>query len=111
MLMILMLIQFYYIKNNTKIFQFITFYTKKIMDAKSLGIRFDKVEGIIKIYDGSRYLKLSDSYNEVFYWINSITYNAIFYRINYLISKKGVLQSVLIIILEESELIHVILYL
>ena len=73
------------------------------MDAKPLGIRFEKVEAIIKVYDGSRYLKLSDSYNEVFYWINSITYNAIFDRINHFISKKGVLQTVLIIILEESE--------
>ena len=29
---------------------------KKFMDAKPLRIRFDKVEGVIKIYGGIRYL-------------------------------------------------------
>ena len=53
------------------------------MDEKPLLIRFDKVDGIIKIYDGIRYLELSNSYNEVYYGMNSRIQNAIFDRINY----------------------------
>ena len=36
------------------------------MDATPLRIRFDKVNGLIKIYNGIRYLELPDSYNEVY---------------------------------------------
>ena len=43
-----------------------------------MRIRFDKVNGLIKIYNGIRYLELSDSYNEVYYGINSRIYNAIY---------------------------------
>ena len=64
------------------------------MDAKPLRIRFNKVDGKIKIYNGIRFLELSNSYdlyNEVYYRI----YNAIFDRINYLISKKsGITDSI-----------------
>ena len=58
------------------------------MDAKPLRIRFNKVDRIINIYNGIRYLELSNSYNlykEVYYTI----YNAIFDWINYLISQKS----------------------
>ena len=41
------------------------------------------------VYDGIRYLELSNSYNEVYCRINSRIYNAIFDRINYLISEKS----------------------
>ena len=61
---------------------------KTLLDAKPLRIRFDKVGGIIKIYNGIKYLDLSNLYNlynEVYYR----KYNAIFDRINYLISKKS----------------------
>ena len=44
---------------------------KKIMNAKPLLIRFDKVDGIIKTYHGIWYLELPNFYNEVFYGINS----------------------------------------
>ena len=57
------------------------------MDAKPLYIRFDKVDRIIKIYDGIRYLKLSNSYNKIYYKINTRIYNATFDRINYLTSE------------------------
>ena len=57
---------------------------KKIMDAKPLPIRSDKVDRIIKIYDGIRYLELSNFYNEVYYGINSRISNAIFDRINHI---------------------------
>ena len=54
---------------------------KKIMDAKLFLIRFNKVDGIIKIYDEIIYSELSDSYNEVYYRVNSRIYNSIFDRI------------------------------
>ena len=34
------------------------------MDAKPFRTRFDKVDGIIKIYERIRYLKLSNSYDK-----------------------------------------------
>ena len=49
------------------------------MDAKPLRIRFDKVDGIIKIYNGIRYLEL----------FGPRIYNAIYDRTNYLISEKS----------------------
>ena len=68
---------------------------------KPLRVSFDKIDGFIKIHGGIRYLVLFD-----YGWFDKICD-----RIKYLISKKVVLQIVLIIILEESELIHIILYL
>ena len=49
------------------------------MGAKPLHIRFDKVDGTIKIYDGIRYLQI----------FGPRILNAIYDRINYLISKKS----------------------
>ena len=57
---------------------------KKLIDGKPLRIRVNKVDEIIKIYDGIRYLQLDNSYG-----INSGIYNAIFDKINYLISEKS----------------------
>ena len=62
---------------------------KTLMGTKPLRIRFDKIDGFIKIYKGIRYLVLYD-YER---------YNAIYDRIRYLISEKMLLQMVLIIIL------------
>ena len=56
---------------------------------------------LLKIYDGVRYLVL----------LGSGLYDAIYNRGRYHISEKVVLQIALIIILQESELIHKILYL
>ena len=61
---------------------------KIFIDAKPLHIRLDKVDRIIKIHDKIRYLELSNSYNEVYYRINSTIYDAIFDNTNYLISEK-----------------------
>ena len=61
---------------------------KKCLHAKPLPIRFNKIDGIIKIYNEIRYLKLSNSYylyNEVCYMI----FNAIFDGMNYHINKKS----------------------
>ena len=71
------------------------------MGSIPLRIRFDKIDGFIKIYDGIRYLVLFD-----YGWCDKICD-----RIKYLTSEKVVLQIVLIIILEELELIHIMLYL
>ena len=48
------------------------------MGSKPLHIKFDKIDGFIKIYDGIRYLVLFG------YW----WYHKIFDNIKYLISKK-----------------------
>ena len=68
--------------------------------AKPLCIRFSKIDGFIKIHDKIRYLVLFDCG-----WFDKLCD-----RIKYLIIEKVVLQIVLII-LEESKLIHIILYL
>ena len=47
-----------------------------------------KADGTIKIYDGIRYLEISNLYNEFHYGINYKICNAIFDRINYYISEK-----------------------
>ena len=52
------------------------------MDAKLLLNRFNKLYGIISIYNGIRYLELSNSFNEVY----CKTCNESFDRVSYLIS-------------------------
>ena len=52
---------------------------KTLIDSKSLRIRFDKIDGFIKIYDGTRYLTL----------FGSEKYDAIYNTIRHLISLKG----------------------
>ena len=85
---------------------------KTFMGEKPLSIWFNKVNGLIKIYNGIRYLELFDSYNEFYYRNISKIYNAFSDWIKYLISEKsGFTEIVLIIILEKSELIHIILHL
>ena len=41
-------------KSHTKICWFVIFYVK--ISAKPLRIRFNKVNGFIRVYDGTRYL-------------------------------------------------------
>ena len=67
------------------------------MGLKPLCIWFDKIDGFIKIYDGIRYsVLLSHSW-----------YDKICDRIKQV--KKVVLQKMLIIMLQKSELIHMII--
>ena len=48
-------------KNHTKIFYFITFHTKSFTDFKFLFIKFDKIDGFIRVYDETRHLVLFGS--------------------------------------------------
>ena len=52
---------------------------KTLIGSKALGIRFDKIDWFIRIYDGTRYLTL----------FNSEIYIAINDRIRYLVSLKS----------------------
>ena len=52
---------------------------KTLIDSKPLRIRFDKIDGIINIYDGTRHLRL----------FSTKKYDAIYDRIRYLISLKS----------------------
>ena len=66
-----------------------------------MRIRSDKIDGFIKTHNEIKCL--------VFFYYG--WFDKIFDKIKYLVSEKVVLQIVLIIILEKSELIHIILYL
>ena len=52
---------------------------KNLIDPKPLHIRFDKINGFIRIYDGTRYLAL----------FGSEKYDAVYDRFRYLISLKS----------------------
>ena len=52
---------------------------KNLIGSKPLRIRFDKIGGFIKIYDGTKYLRL----------FGSEKYDAIYDRIRYLMSLKS----------------------
>ena len=71
---------------------------KTLIGAKPLRIRFDKMDGFIKVYDGTRYLVL----------FGTEKYGTIYNRMRYLISQKGVLHMFFLIIMQESKLIHMI---
>ena len=64
------------------------------MDAKTLLNRFNKLYGMINIYNGIRYLELSNSFNEVY----CRTCNESFDRVSYLISEKSSITIILIIV-------------
>ena len=68
---------------------------KNLMGEKPLRIRFNKVNGLIKICYWIRYLELFDSYNEFYYRNISRIYNAIFDWIKCLICEKnGITDSI-----------------
>ena len=63
------------------------------MNAKPLRIRFDKVDGFIKIYDETRYLVL----------FGPERYDTIYNKIRYLISKeRGIIVLIVIIIINHN---------
>ena len=89
---------------NKKLYENISVYNisyKNPTGPKPLRITFDKIDGFILSLDGKiKHLILFD------YGL----FDKICDKIEYLISKKVVLQIVLIIILERLELIYIILY-
>ena len=58
---------------------------KTLFDSKPLHIRFNNIDGFVRIYDGTRYLAL----------FGSEKYDVIYNRIGYLISLKGVITYIL----------------
>ena len=74
---------------------------KTLIGPKPWRIRFNKIDGFIRIYDATIYLTLFGSEN----------YNAVYNRIRYLIRLKSSIAHVFLSILKKSELILMILYL
>ena len=73
-----------------------------LMVAKPLRFRFDKVDGFIRVYDGTRYLVV----------LGPEKYDSIYNRIRYLISQgSGITYVFFFIIMLKSKLIPMILYL
>ena len=72
------LVIFWYTRNQILIFWFITFHTTFI-GVKPSCSRFDKINGFIRVYDGTKYLVV----------FNLEKYNAIFDRIRYFIGVKS----------------------
>ena len=64
-----------------------------------MHVRFDKIDGFIRIYDGTRYLVL----------FGSEKYDAIYNSIRYLVSLKAVSHMFLLSITQKSKLILMIL--
>ena len=75
------------------------FHIKIAWVQKPFHIRFKKMDGFIKNYYEIRYLVL----------LGPGWFDAIYNRIRYLISEKSDITDILIIMLQESELIHIIL--
>ena len=84
-------------KNHTKILIYDILY-KSLIGPKPLRVRFDKVDGFIRVYDATRYSVLFEPEK----------YNAICNRIIYLISLKMVLPAFFPIIMQKSKLIQMI---
>ena len=66
---------------------------KTFMDPKPLSIRFDEIDGFIKIDDGIRYLVC----------FGFGLHDAIYNKIRYLLNEKNSITDILIVILQESE--------
>ena len=71
------------------------------MGSRPVRIRFDKIDGFIKIYDGIRYLIILDHDRLDKIWDS----------IKYVISEKSVITESINNDLQESELVHIILFL
>ena len=73
---------------------------KTLIGAKPLRIGFDKVHGVIRVYDRTRYVILFEK-----------KYRSIFDRIRYLIGGKSSITYGFLKIIQSSKLIHMILFL
>ena len=74
---------------------------KTLIGSKPLRIRFDKIDRILRIYDGTRYLTL----------FGTKKYYAIYDRIRYLINLESGITYIFPTILQKSRLILLIFYL
>ena len=72
--------------------------SKTLIDLKPFRIRFDKIDGFIRIYDGTRYLKL----------FGSEKYDAIYDRIRYLLSLRSGITYIFSHYFQKSKLILMI---
>ena len=66
---------------------------RSLIDSRPLRIRFDKIDGFITIYDGTRYLVL----------FRSEKYGSIYDRIRYLSKLKSDITFIILIIMEKSK--------
>ena len=71
---------------------------KTLISSRPLRIRFDKIDGFIRIYDGTRYLKL----------FASEKYDAIYDRIRYLLSLRSGITYIFSHYFQKSKLILMI---
>ena len=75
----------------------------KLIGSKPLRIRFDKVDGIIRISDGTRYLTLFDSkkndttYDRIIYLISPKS--SITYIFSHYFAKVGIVSKLVLMIL------------
>ena len=84
-----------------RIYWFMIFFIHNF-EAKPLNIRFDKVNGFIRVYDGARYLVL----------FRPEKYDLIYNKIRYVIRQKSCITCFFFfIIMQKSLLIHMIIYL
>ena len=72
---------------------------KTLVGPKPLRIRFDKIDGFIRVYRGTWYLAL----------FGPQKYDAIYNRIRYLINQKVILHMFSLITVQELKLIYMIL--
>ena len=80
---------------------------KSLIGPKPLHIRFDKIDGFIRTYDGTRYLTMFDSgkYDAI---CNSSRYLLMYY---FLSLKSSISHVFLVTIMQKSKLSFMILYL
>ena len=81
-------------KNYTKMTWFMTFYIELLIGSKRLRIRFDKIDGFIRINDGNRYLTL----------FGSEKYGSIYNRTRYLVSLKSSIPNIFFSLLSSKSL-------
>ena len=71
-----------------------TFYIELLIVSKRLRIRFDKIDGFIRINDGNRYLTL----------FGSEKYGSIYNRTRYLVSLKSSIPNISFLLLSSKSL-------
>ena len=78
-------------KSHVKMFWFMTFHIQNLFGSKPSSVRFDKVNGFIRVYKGIRYL--------VLFGIEK--YDVFMIKCDILLAKKVVLHILFLIILQK----------